>query len=124
MTNESRNEVEVVLDGKTWTLRPTFQRLREIEHKTGKSALELIRVIGDGRASLDQIAIILEHGLKDANDDPPGFERIGEWLVRDGVGELFPSILVFLGSVAVGSDAKKLLAPKRKTRKKASAGGA
>ncbi len=28
MTNESRNEVEVVLDGRTWTLRPTFQRLR------------------------------------------------------------------------------------------------
>ncbi len=35
MTNESRNEVEVVLDGKTWTLRPTFQRLRPIQSLRG-----------------------------------------------------------------------------------------
>ena len=35
MTNESRNEVEVVLDGKTWTLRPTFQRLRPFQSLRG-----------------------------------------------------------------------------------------
>ncbi len=124
MTNESRNEVEVVLDGKTWTMRPTFQRLREIEHKTGRGALELLGLIGADRAHLDQFAIILEYGLKDANESPPDFEQIGEWLVRDGVNPLIPAIAVYLGSVAVGSDAKKLLAPRRRTRKKAAAGGA
>ena len=124
MTNESRNEIEVVLDGRTLTMRPTFQRLREIEHKTGKGALELLGMIGADRANLDQFAIVLEYGLKDANDDPPGFEQIGEFLVRDGVNPLIPAIVAFLGSVAVGGQAKKLLAPRRRTRKKASPGGA
>ncbi len=124
MTNESRNEVEVVLDGKTWTLRPTFQRLREIEHKTGMAALALMRAIVQGEASLDHIVIVLEHGLKDANDDPPGFNEIGEWLLRDGANELVRPIMAFLASVALGGDAKKLLAPRPRKRKKAAAGGA
>ncbi len=47
MTNESRAEVGATLDGRTWTMRPTFQTLRGIEHKTGMSALELVRVIAN-----------------------------------------------------------------------------
>ena len=124
MANESRNEIEVVLDGKTWTMRPTFQRLREIEHKTGKSAAELMRAIGRGEASLDQFVIVLEYGLKDAGDNPPGFDQIGECLLRDGTKGLLRPVMAFLGTVALGSDAKKLLAPRRRTRKKAAAGGA
>ena len=123
MTNESRGEVDVVLDGKTWTMRPDFQTLRAIEHKAGMSALKLIRVIGEGAASLDHIVTVLELGLKAANDDAPGFDQIGEMVVRQGVSDLLPPILVFLGSVAVGDKAKNLLAPRGKAKRK-SPGGA
>ena len=110
MATDITGEVEIDLDGKTWTLRPELQTLRAIERKTGKSASVLARAIGLGEATLDQMITVIELGLKPANDDPPGFDQIGEALLRHGVKGLILALLAFLGVVAVGDDAKKLLA--------------
>ena len=111
MENDITGEVEIDLDGKAWTMRPELQTLRTIERKTGMSARVLARAIGMGEATLDQTITVIELGLKPANDDPPGFDQIGEALLRQGINDLILPLLAFLGVVAVGERAKNLLAP-------------
>ncbi len=121
MANPDRGEVEVKLGGKTWTMRPTFQGLREVEHKTGLGVMELARRFGEGKASLDHVAQVLAIGVRAANDDAPDYEQIGEMLVRQGMNDVLVPIIVFLASAFVGDRAKNLLAPQGKA---ASPGGA
>lgn len=75
MTNESRAEVEITLDGKKWPMRPTFQAIREIEHATGMSAPRLLRQVMESDARVDHIARVVAIGVKAANDDAPATIR-------------------------------------------------
>ena len=111
MSTDITGEVEIDLDGKTWPMRPELQTLRAIERNTGMSASVLARAIGLGEATLDQMITVIELGLKPANDDPPGFDQIGEALLRRGINDLILPRLAFLGVVAVGERAKNLVAP-------------
>ena len=112
MINPSRGEVEIDLDGKKWPMRPELQTLRAIEHKTGVGATELAFAVVTRRATLDQIITVLELGLAAANDESPGFDEIGEILMHQGTESVRQTVVAFLGSVGLGDDAKKLLAPK------------
>jgi hypothetical protein len=123
MANPDRGEVEVKLGGKMRTMRPTFQGLREVEHRTGLGVIELVQRFGEGKASLDHVAIVLAIGLRAANDDAPDYDQIGEMLMRQGMSDVLLPILVFLASAFVGDQAKNLLAPQGKGAK-ASPGGA
>lgn len=123
MTNSSRGEVEVKLAGKTYPMCPTFQKLREIEHRTDMGVMEIAQRFAEDKAGIDQIATVLAVGLSDA-DGAPDYDAIGEALMRQGMGDVLGPIMIFLGTAIIGDKAKNLLAPQGKKSRKASPGGA
>ena len=105
-------------------MRPTFQAIREIEHATGMSAPRLLRQVMESDARVDHIARVVAIGVAAANgDDAPGYDQVGDILMRQGLNDALAPVLVFLGSVPLGERAKKLLAPRGTTKRK-SPGGA
>ena len=49
MANKHRGEVEVRLGGRTWTMRPAFQALAEIEGTTGLGFAAVVKPFADSQ---------------------------------------------------------------------------
>lgn len=103
MANPHRGEVEVTLDGKSWTLRPTFEALCEIEDSTGVGIAVMLRRFGEGSFGVRDVAAILAAGIAATGKPAPGIERIGEIVVEQGIASFVAPIGVFLAG-AVGID--------------------
>lgn len=85
MPNERRGEVEVVLDGKPLTLRPSFEALVEIEQRLGLTLAEVGARALAGSLGLQHVAVIIWAGARAADaDGAPSLIEIGEAVVEAG----------------------------------------
>lgn len=118
LANPERGEVELMLDGKAYPLRPSYTAMRAIEHGTGKTLVQLSAAVGRGAFGglpLDEMAVIVVEGIKaagrDRNDDPmlTGIDggRIGELIYDTGVIEVTKTIERFLMNALSGGTTKK-----------------
>ncbi len=104
MANRHRGEVEVALGGARYTLRPTFEALCEIEERTGLGLVELARRFWEGRFGVGELAVVLWAGIRAAHGAAPDYERIGRWVVEQGVQDLAGPVARFLAGVIGGGD--------------------
>ena len=122
MANRHRGEVEVMLGGARYTLRPTFEALCEIEDRTGLGLVELARRFWEGRFGARQLAVVLWAGIRAAGGDAPDYERIGQLVVEQGFQDLAGPVARFLAGVIGGEedeeeeDTASAPAPKKKAK--------
>jgi len=85
VANRLRGEVELEIAGKTWTLRPSFAAICEIEDQT-RMTIEDVFGIGLARnLGVGMTAIIIHAGIRAAHgDDAPSFAELGDALVEHG----------------------------------------
>lgn len=87
MTDNPQQTTEIVLDGKTYRVRPTFLLVSQVEQAMGQASRALGIKILNMSASLTEIATIVFILVRDAGG-PRDVESVGEILMRDGYEDM------------------------------------
>lgn len=107
MANKYRGEIEITLDGESFTLRPSFEALVEFEEKAGQTAYEVLQGLQQSqRMSAKTIAAVIWAGIRGharPGDRTPSFSEIGTRCQKHGLARILPSVIEFLGN-ALSSD--------------------
>lgn len=86
MANSQRGEVSLLLGGKEYTLRPTFEALCELEARTRVSLPDLVMDLQMGNPSLMKLSLIIWSGIWGFNkESSPSINEVGEMVVTDGL---------------------------------------
>ncbi len=113
MANKHRGEVDITLLGKTWTLRPTFGALAEIEDATGMGLAAIVQRFASGAFGIADVAIVLREGMRAVRDDVPDLETIKPAIVEEGFGTYALAAGEFLGNAVLGDNPVKKPAAKK-----------
>ena len=105
MANKQRGEVEVVLGGKSWTMRPAFQALAEIEGMTGLGIAAVVKRFIESQFGIDDVAAVISASIRAAHDDAPDFETIKRAIVAEGFNEFALVASKFLAAALGGTAA-------------------
>lgn len=82
--DDVRGEIRVDIDGVGYTLRPTFDALRQIETRTGRSVLVLIQEVISMRVHYAHLVVTL-YELARASGAKLTEERIGAAIIGKGI---------------------------------------
>lgn len=104
VANPGAGEVEIVLDGEAWVLRPGWKAVVAIEKLTGQTMLQLAQRMNDGRGlPLEDAATIVVQGIhcwatvnKDDLASSVRVPRVLELLYAGGVKCWLAPVLQFL----------------------------
>ncbi len=128
MANKQRGEVEVGLGGKTWTMRPAFGALAEIEGVTGLGIAAVVKRFTEGRFGIDDVAAVIAAGIRAAHDDAPDFESVKRAIVEEGFNKCAVVAAQFLSGALAGAESGHIGGQTKKVRpsgnKSRSPGGA
>lgn len=98
MANPHRGEVEIVLGGKTYVLRPTFDSLAAIERATDTRLLPLTRRFMELDFGIVDVAQIIQAA---AVEKPPR-DELGRLILEAGLAEIGGPITRFLAGALNG----------------------
>lgn len=96
MSNSLRGEVEVDLMGRSWTMRPTLQAIRETEDRTGRGIAGTVRRFAQGEFGIDDVAAVLHAGIKAAHSEAPSFAEVQGAVFDEGFDRLATSAAMLL----------------------------
>lgn len=114
--NTIKNEVEIDLGDRKYTLRPTFSCLVAIEARTGKSLVQMTQEIAQQRGSLTDAIVVIEEGAKAAGN-PITKDELMAIIEEIGVMPFQMSLASFMGTALYGGDLSDELS-KKKTQMK------
>jgi hypothetical protein len=106
MANKYRNEVEVTLNGESYTLRPTFNCIVEIEAAVGCSLMQFLPRFVAGQMTASQAFAILSAGIKGAGDKVAA-DSLQENMAEGGFNDVVVAIDKFLTASTMSGDAIK-----------------
>lgn len=108
MANKHRGETPVTLDGKTYTMRPTFEALVEFEDRAGVTAYEAMKALTERNAApAKAVASAFYAGIKagwDGAGRPPAFAEVGRLIQITGLVNLLAAYANFLGNALASDD--------------------
>lgn len=85
MTANIRGHVELTTrDGRTVRLRPTIERLIELEDTMGMSLIDIVQKFGQKKMSTKDLLEVLWCGAKDSINDK---SELGAVIIEVGIGE-------------------------------------
>jgi hypothetical protein len=89
MPNKFNGTFDVFLDGKDYTLRPTFEAMAELRTLTGRSERQLSASFADGTYSLVDVTHVIYAGIlgehrATGEGRRPSLKIIGELVMREG----------------------------------------
>ena len=119
MANPHRGEVEITLAGKTYTMRPTFEALCEIEDRTGVGLAVQLRRFAEGTFGVRDVAAILSAGIRASDKAAPGIDEIGQIIVEEGIAPFAEAIGVFLAGTVGAVRGGKVEAGAARSRRSA-----
>lgn len=108
MANALRNEVEITLKGKKYTMRANFEAMSEIEADLKMNLVPLIGAIGNYNVGIKQCATVIHHGLRAYGDESLTFPQVGEAVMHEGVGAVMGKLVDFL---TIGMEGVKMGKP-------------
>lgn len=98
MANPHRGEVSLHLDGRDYTLRPSFHALAELESKTGLGIVALARKFQAGEFGIGEMAAVIWSGLSGADAQPMlSYDEVGEQIAKAGLAHFVPAAAEYLG---------------------------
>jgi hypothetical protein len=110
MANKAAGEMEIIIDSKSFTLRPSFMCIMDFEEKAGLSVFEAMRAVGEKQSvPMKSVAAAFHAGIKAAwkptNGKLPTFEEIGMAIRKDGLTNHLESYMRFLANMMTGEHA-------------------
>jgi hypothetical protein len=110
MANEPRGEIDVVLNGETFTLRPTFEALCQIEAALGRGAIEIVERMEQHRFGVRDAATIIAATANAAGHRVSEAE-IGAKLMHEPLARVCIELLAFLIAAISGGTEKNRQSP-------------
>jgi len=103
MANEERGEVDIILDGGTYVMAPTFQAMAEIEAGSGQKFVPFARGFMLGNIGIVDVAVVITAAIK-AGGKPAVLKDVGEMVVRTGLMSpgLLEAVKTFLDNAMSG----------------------
>ena len=89
--NEERGEIAIRLAGREMAMRPTYEALAKIERDTGRKTVALAGALQMHDFGVQDIALIITHGLQAADEAGANLEAVGNWVME--VGLTSPDVL-------------------------------
>lgn len=102
MANRIRGEVEIVLAGQSYLMRPSFGGLAEIEDKSGLDLLALAIKLGNNKTAIKDLVAVIYGGMKGAGS-ALSYEEVGELVVDEGVTKVAKPVAQFLSMALSGA---------------------
>jgi hypothetical protein len=102
MANRRRGEVDVQLGGRTYTMRPTFAALAEIEDRTGCGLIGLLRKVRDHRVK--DIATVVHCGISIGHGTEVEWDAVGEMIVDAGINNVVDAVAEFVNGALFADD--------------------
>lgn len=100
MANEVRGEIDIEVQGATYTIKPTFNCIVEIEKLCGGSILNIPQ-----HFSISSLAKIFYSAIREANKQShPSVNEVGSMLTRRGLNWGIETINKFLVPIMQGTD--------------------
>lgn len=112
MANKFRGEVDIILGGNQYVLRPTFEALVEFEDRSGKTAYEAMRDMVEGRGFSAKVVCAAFYAGMRAGWPPvshmrmPSYGEVGALIQAEGL--MNPAVMAAFGAFltrALSSDA-------------------
>ena len=95
--------IDITLDGKTWSLKPTFDALMRIERARGAGVIALLYRFQLQQHGVTDVAQILYEGIRaEHGNETPKLEAIGESVIREGLTNCTPAALDLLTAAVDG----------------------
>ena len=124
MANPQRGERVLTVDGEDYTLRLDFEAVARIENELGEGIGQIIQNrFGSTGLSLTDLAVVFREMLRSGGRADITLGEAGNLILAAGpkiVGEAIGSVLIS----TLGGDEGNGQAPARRTKKRASRGGA
>lgn len=123
MANHVLGEVEVKIKDRTFTLRPTFEAVCELEARSRLTLAEMVNKMAVGKFGLSDVAAIVWAGMLGAaekNKDVPNFNDLGRMIMEDGYTKLAPACGKFVGAAYSGKPIEEIGVSKLKEAQPAS----
>lgn len=110
LANKERGEVVVVLAGREYVMRPTFEALAQIEGRLGVGIVSLLRSISAGQFGVRDFAAVIHAGIDAGPDRGPSYAEVGRLAAAEGLMGLLPFVTEFLMAPVEGQG-KNRVAP-------------
>jgi hypothetical protein len=97
--NNFLGELEVTIGDQTFTLRPCFDGLMEMEARSGLTISQLVNKFLGGRIGITDLVAVIYGGVIGApekNKDAPTFAQLGEIIMAGGMTALIDPALKIL----------------------------
>lgn len=110
MANKSAGEIDISIDGKDYTLRPSFAAILEFEEKAGITVFEAMRAAGE-KQSVPMKSVVaafyagIKAGWKPSQGKIPTFDEIGMAIRKDGIGDHMAPYMQLLANMMTGERA-------------------
>jgi len=106
MANKFRGECELVLAGKTYILRPTFEALVEFEEKSGTTAYEAMKGMSERHSAPAKAmrAAFLAGMRAVPKQVVPTADELGRMMQDAGLANVLPIYMTFLGNALSSTD--------------------
>ena len=106
-----RNEMNITLNGAEYTMRATFGAIRGIERDLRTNLVPLIEKLACSDIGVEQMSVIIFHGLRGYDDTSMGLEEVGEAVVKGGIASVAVAVSRFLSlamsGVSLGKSAEE-----------------
>ncbi len=107
MANTKRGDVDIEIGGVTYTMRPSFEAICEIEHLTGLKILPLASDLSSGNIGMESVAQIIYAGIGGYDKKSrPSFKEIGNEVKAAGLIKMAGIVTNFIVSAIGGDDEK------------------
>ena len=101
--NKYKGEISRKFGDKERTFRLTFDNIVNIEHRTGKSVMDVARSIAEQKFSLSDISFILHEGLLGAKGKYTHV-AVGDMIIQTGLTTSAVTAGEVLGTIFAGED--------------------
>ena len=123
MNNTVRGEQKIELNGGTWTMRPSFECMLEMEEELGSLYTYVENLSRTADFKVKEIAFIVYCGIKGhMGDRCPSFSDVGQWVIEKGVIDVAQEVIEFIQNAMITEEQAKEVekaAKGKKTRSKA-----
>ena len=102
MANKHRGEAAIHIGDRTYTLRPTFTALVEIEERTGMGLIELAQCFFDQKVRVKDVVSVIFAGIRAAENDWPEEDVVANAVVENGLANVIEPVGAFLADALAG----------------------
>lgn len=103
MANRLRGEVDIMLDGQSYCLRPTFAAIMEIEDRLGGVVPLAVRA-AKGDFGLRDVSVVIWATLNAVDGQAMTLDGVGNAVLAQGLAAATPAVRVLLTHILGGDE--------------------